>query len=91
MTAWRPNFDPAPLYFLTTSTAERRCLFERDVMRRLVVDTFDCMRLRGRFELYAFVVRPSHLHVILQCPAEDPLADVVRDLKKHISDRIVRH
>jgi REP element-mobilizing transposase RayT len=91
MTTWRPDFNPAHLYFLTTSTAERRRLFERDAMRRLVVDALDCMRLRGRFKLYAFIVMPNHLHGILQCSAEDPLADVVRDLKKHIADRIVRH
>jgi putative transposase len=91
MTTWRPDFNPAHLYFLTTSTAERRRLFKRDVMKRLVVDTFDCKRLCGRFKLNAFVVMPNHLHAILQCSAEDPLADVVRDLKKHIADRMIRH
>jgi putative transposase len=91
VTNWRPDFNPDNLYFVTTSAVQRRHLFRRDVMKRLVVDSLDCMRLRGRLRLYVFVVMPNHLHVIIQCLAEDPLADVVRDLKKHIADRLIRH
>ena len=91
MTNWRPDFNPDNLYFVTTSGVQRRHLFRRDVMKRLVVDSLDCMRLRERLKLYAFVIMPNHLHVIIQCNAEDPLADVIRDLKKHIADRLVRH
>ena len=91
MTNWRPDFDPDHLYFLTTTVVQHRHLFERDVMKRLVCDTLDCMRLRQRFRLYSFVVMPNHLHMVVQCQAEDPLAGVVRDLKRHISDRLIRH
>jgi REP element-mobilizing transposase RayT len=61
------------------------------VIKRLVVDSLDCMRLRRRFKLYVFVIMPSHLHVIIQCCAEDPLTNVIRDLKKYIADRLIRH
>lgn len=88
MTNWRPDFNPDNLYFVTTSAVQQRHLFIRDVMKRLVVDSLDCMRLRERLKLYAFVIMPNHLHVIIQCRAEDPLANVIRDLKKHIADRL---
>jgi putative transposase len=91
MTDWRPDCDPDHLYFVTTATVQHRHLFQRDVMKRLVVDTLDCMRLRGRFKLYCFVIMPNHIHVIVQCHAEDPLADCLRDLKKQIADRVIRH
>ena len=91
MTNWRPDFNPDNLYFVTTNAVQQRHLFRRDVMKRLIVDSLDCMRLRKRFKLYVFVIMPNHLHVIIQCSAEDPLADVIRDLKKHIADRLVRH
>ncbi|MCP4677675.1 MAG: hypothetical protein GY854_19590 [Deltaproteobacteria bacterium] len=90
MTNWRPDFNPDNLYFVTTSTVQHRHLFKRDLMKRLVVDSLDCMRLRKRLMLYVFVIMPNHLHLIIQCYAEDPLADVVRDLKKHIADRFIR-
>lgn len=91
MTNWRPDFNPDNLYFVTTSAVQQRHLFRRDVMKRLVVDSLDCMRLRKRLKLYAFVIMPNHLHTIVQCCADDPIADVVRDLKKHIADRLIRH
>lgn len=88
---WRPDFDPSHLYFVTTTAVQHQHLFQRDVMKRLVVDTLDCMRLRERFKLYCFVVMPNHIHLIVQCRAQDPLADCVRDLKKHVADRVIRY
>jgi REP element-mobilizing transposase RayT len=90
MADWRPDFNPDHLYFVTTSAVQRHHLFRRDVMKRLIVDCLDCMRLRDRFQLYAFVAMPNHVHAILQCGAEDPLSDVMRDLKKHTADRVLR-
>jgi putative transposase len=88
---WRPDFNPDHLYFVTTAAVQHQHLFQRDVMKRLVVDTLDCMRLRGRFKLYCFVIMPNHVHLIVRCRAEDPLADCLRDLKKQIADRVIRH
>jgi putative transposase len=90
MAHWRPDFDPDHLYFVTTSTVQHHHLLRRDVTKRLVVDTLDCMRLRRRLKLYAFVVMPNHLHLIMQCGADDPLSNAVRDLKKHVADRVIR-
>jgi REP element-mobilizing transposase RayT len=90
MADWRPDFNPHHLYFVTTSVVQHRHLFRRDVLKRLIVDGLDCMRLRQRFKLYAFIVMPNHVHAILQCGGDDPLADVMRDLKKHTADRVLR-
>lgn len=90
MSTWRPDFRPEHLYFVTTSAVQHRHLFQRDISKRLMVDILDCMRLRQRLQLYAFVIMPIHVHLIVQCRAEDPLADVVRDLKKQIADRLIR-
>ncbi len=91
MTNWRPDFNPDHLYFVTSTAVQHRHLFKRDVMKRIIVDILDCMRLRKRFKLYAFVIMPNHIHIIIQCLAEDSLANVIRDLKKHIADRLIRH
>jgi putative transposase len=91
MTNWRPDFNPDNLYFVTTNAVQHRHLFRSDVIKRLVVDSLDCMRLRKRLKLYAFVIMPNHLHAIIQCRVEDPLANIIRDLKKHIADRLIRH
>ena len=90
MTQWRPDFQPDHLYFVTTTAIQHHHLFQRDVVKRLVVDTLDCMRLRQRFHLYAFVVMPNHVHMVIQCRAEDPPPGVLRDFKKHVADRLIR-
>lgn len=91
MTTWRPDFDPEHLYFVTTTAVDHAHLFRRDVIKRLIVDCLDCLRIRQRIKLYTFVAMPNHIHFIAQFPVDDPLKDVVRDFKKHTSDRIVRH
>jgi REP element-mobilizing transposase RayT len=65
VTSWRPDFNPDHLYFVTSSAVQHRHLFRRDVIKRLVVDSLDCMRLRERLKLYVFVIMPNHLHVII--------------------------
>jgi putative transposase len=90
MPRWHLDFNPDNLYFVTTSAVQRHHLFKRDVTKRMIVDSLDCVRLRQRLKLYAFVVMPNHLHAVVQCRADDPLADVIRDLKKHIADRLIR-
>jgi REP element-mobilizing transposase RayT len=90
MTIWRPDFDPDHLYFITTTAVARTHLFTSDLAKRLIVDSLDCMRLRGRLRLCCFVVMPNHVHLVVQCTASDPLAAVLRDFKKHTSERLIR-
>ncbi len=91
MSNWRPHFNPDHLYFITTKTADYAHIFQRDVIKRLLADTIDCMRLRELFTLYVFVIMPNHIHLIIQCPPDNPPADVIRDYKKYTADRIIRH
>jgi len=37
MTNWRPNFQPEHLYFVTTKAVGYAHVFQRDVMKRLLV------------------------------------------------------
>ena len=37
-TRWRPDFDPSHLYFVTTTAAQRVHVFQRDLIKRIVVD-----------------------------------------------------
>ena len=34
---------------------------------------------------------PNHIHLVVQCKENDPLCNLIRDLKKHTSDRIIRY
>ncbi len=91
MSSWRPDFNPDHLYFVTTTAIQHAHVFRRDVIKRLLLDTLDCMRRQGRWKLFSFVIMPNHVHLIVQCTATDSVADVVRDYKHITADRLVRH
>ena len=50
-------------YFVTTSCAERRRVFQVDRNAKLLVETI--LHYRGHFLLHAYVVMPDHVHLIL--------------------------
>jgi REP element-mobilizing transposase RayT len=86
----RPDFDPTHLYFITTTAVERAHLFRRDVVKRIIVDSLDFIRVLGRVNLYAFVVMPNHVHLIVRFLDDHTLSDVMRDFKKHTAKQIIR-
>ncbi len=90
MTSWKPNFNPDYFYFVTTKAVDHLHIFERDIIQRILLDTFDGFRLRKRLKLYCFVIMPNHIHFIGQFLETDPLGNVMRDFKKHSADRILR-
>jgi REP element-mobilizing transposase RayT len=65
-------------------------IFERDVIKRLILDAFDCFRLRQRMKLFCFVIMTNHIHFAGQFSKDNPLSDVMRGFKKQTSDRILR-
>lgn len=89
-TRWRPDFDPDNLYFVTTTAAERTRIFRRDVVKRILVDSLYYASLMNQVTLYAFVIMPNHVHVLLQCPEACPPKDWARVFKAGASRLIVR-
>ena len=89
-TRWRPEFDPEHLYFVTTTTAKRTNIFQRDVVKRILADGLYYVSIMNKGQLYAFVVMPNHIHAIIQCPPDFPPADWARAFKTSTSQLIVR-
>lgn len=89
-TRWRPDFDPTHLYFVTTTAAQRTPIFQRDIVRRILVDALYHVSLINQVQLYAWVVMPNHIHTIIQCPRDCPPADWARAFKTSTSQLIVR-
>ena len=90
MSNWRPDFDPAHLYFVTTTAVQRAHIFWRDVVKRILVDGLYHLHVVDRTELYAFVIMSNHVHFVAHCREDDPLKDMVRDFKANMARLIVR-
>jgi len=88
--SWPVHVDPAHLYFITTSAVQRACIFRRDIIKRVVVDSLNTGRILGQYELFAFVVMPNHVHLVLRCLQDYAVSDVVREFKKASANLILR-
>lgn len=85
------NFDPANLHFITTTAVRRVHLFRRDVIKRIIADSFNYMRTHQWIRLYVFVIMPNHIHLIVRFLGDHVLSNVMRDFKKHTAKQIIRH
>ena len=60
---------PAPqelrTYFVTTTTANRRRLFQVEENANLLLEVLVADRANDRYQLHGFVIMPDHLHAIL--------------------------
>jgi REP-associated tyrosine transposase len=52
-------------FFVTTSTYNRRRLFQAPTNAELFIETLQHYRRAGHYKLHAFVVMPDHVHFIL--------------------------
>ena len=64
------RISPAGTYFVTFSTWQRRRLFVIESYARLFLKTLHVYKRQGSFQLYAFVLMPEHVHLLLT-PAHD--------------------
>src|SRR5437588_3306006 len=62
--------SPPGTYFVTFSTFQRRRFFVVESYARLFLRTLYGYRRQGRFDLYAFVLMPDHVHLLFT-PAQD--------------------
>ena len=85
----RPAFDPANLYFITTTAVQHAHLFRRDVIKRIIADSLNYMRVRRWINLYVFVIMPNHVHLIVRCLPGYTLANIMRDFKKYTGRQII--
>ncbi|HWA54630.1 MAG TPA: hypothetical protein VG816_10695 [Solirubrobacterales bacterium] len=81
--------------FITASCYHRLQLFGRAAIRDVFVDALIYAREEHRFELFAWVVMPEHVHLLLRpChvrppAAPIPLAPMLVSLKQTVSQRVL--
>jgi putative transposase len=75
-------------YFITTTTANRRRLFQVEANAQLLLDVLMEQRAKNRFELHAFVLMPDHMHAILTPAPDVSLEKAVQFIKGNVSHRL---
>jgi len=78
------------IYFVTTTVQKRQQLFLDSDSSKIVIGVLQELHNKKLFELYAFVLMPDHLHLILK-PTGMPLSSIMKNLKGKSSRLINRH
>ncbi|MEQ9289303.1 MAG: transposase [Cyclobacteriaceae bacterium] len=89
MSAYKFN-DPEGIYFVTFTVVEWVDVFTRSEYKHIVLESLRyCQKEKG-LEIYGWVIMSNHLHLIISRAASgQALSDIVRDLKKYTSSKII--
>ncbi|UCH79563.1 MAG: transposase [Candidatus Coatesbacteria bacterium] len=68
--------------FITTSFNGRKKLLRNKKYYYVLITSLEHLKKEYGFEIWAYVLMPSHIHLILAFPNENRLSAVLRDFKK---------
>jgi putative transposase len=81
--------DQEAVHFVTFTTIYWLDVFTRKEYRDIFLDSIRyCQKYKG-LEVYAYCIMSNHVHMILARHGKQKLEDVVRDIKKFTSSKIV--
>lgn len=82
--------DPEALCFVTFSVVGWVDVFTRKVYKDLLLDTLRyCIKEKG-LVIYSYIIMSNHVHMIISRTGTPSLSDIMRDLKKYSSRRILQ-
>jgi len=82
--------NPDGAYFITITTVEWVDLFTRANHKNLIIESLKhCQKTKG-LEIYAYVLMPSHLHMMCRPTQEYQLSDIMRDFKKYTAKALIK-
>ncbi len=76
-------------HFLTFSCYHRRQLLTSDASRATFETALERVRRSFCLRIYAYVVMPEHVHLLLNEPEREILADVMKSLKQGVARRLI--
>ena len=88
---FKPHHDPTHLYFVTATLLGWQQLFVQPDYARLILDSLNWHRQRNRWNLYAYVVMPHHLHAIVKPLGEQTISSVLQSFGSFTAHAILAH
>jgi putative transposase len=73
------------LFFITTSIIQHQEPFKTPEDFAIIERNIEFYRIRDNAKIYAYVIMPHHLHLIIDMPAEKSISDYMRDFKRRSS------
>jgi REP element-mobilizing transposase RayT len=77
------------VYFVTITIIDWVDLISRPVYKHIIIESLQYCQSNKGLVIYAFVIMPSHLHLIVKTIEGFALEDTIRDFKKYTSKELV--
>jgi putative transposase len=79
----RANYaEEGGVFFITTSFNGRKKLLRDKKYYYVLIASLEHLKKKYGFEIWAYVLMPSHIHLIIAFPKKNKLSAVMRDFKK---------
>jgi putative transposase len=82
-----PSVRPLQTFFVTSSTWQKRALFQADKLAQLFLQTLFWYRDQNKFGVHAFVVMPDHFHLLITPAVGNTLERGLQYIKGGFSHR----
>jgi len=77
-------------HYLTFSCFHRIPLLNRDRSRNWVIEAIARSRTKSPFDLWAYVIMPEHVHLVLQPKDDTQISAILSTLKQSVSKQAIR-
>ncbi len=83
------RFDlPCRLYFVTSVTENRRCVFEIEQHIKILLDTFNYYRKNYSFDIVAYCILLNHFHWLIIPSDTANISKIMKGIKGYSSKKI---
>ena len=86
---FKPLHDPTHLYFVTATILGWKHLFTQPPYAQIVLQSLDWHRRHNRWSLFAFVVMPNHLHLIVRPLGDQTISTVLQSFGSYTAHTIL--
>jgi putative transposase len=76
------SINPTGCFFITTSALNRVKRFDRLIDYEMLERNIEFYRQRDKAIIFAYVLMPSHFHLIISIPEDKSISNFMRDLKR---------
>ena len=84
------KFHDGYLHFVTATVVDWIDVFTRPAYAHTLIDSLSFCQQEKGLEIYAYVIMPSHIHMIIGASPGHKLSDIMRDFKQFTSRKIIR-
>ncbi len=83
--------DSGHAHFLTFSCYRRRQLLTDDAVRLFFVQNLDAARIKDGFKIWAYVMMPEHVHLLIHSSQGYNIPEILRHIKEPFTKQVVTH